>query len=157
MDFLTALTSISAIASLSSWTTFCRKSLSHVQLFATPWTVAHQAPLSMGFSRQDYCSGLPFPSLEDLPNPGIEFRCPALQADSLPSEPPGEPLSTETHRQLGSTPWLWFSSPSPARSCILHSYSFLLPPLGDLNVPQVSALEHLPTLLSLFLRELINF
>ena len=55
---------------------------------ATPWTVAHQAPLSMGFSRQEYWSGLPFPSPGDLPDPGIEPRSPALQADALPSEPP---------------------------------------------------------------------
>ena len=68
------------------------KSLSHIRLFATPWTVAHQAPLSMGFSRQEYWSGLPFPSPGDLPNPGIEPRSPTLQADSLPSEPPGKPL-----------------------------------------------------------------
>ena len=54
-----------------------------------PWTVAHQAPLSMGFSRQEYWSGLPFPPPWDLPDPGIEPRSPALQADSLPSEPPG--------------------------------------------------------------------
>ena len=67
------------------------KSLSRVRLFATPWTVAHQAPLSMGFSRQEYWSGLPFPSLGDLPDPGIEPRSPALQADSLTSEPPGKP------------------------------------------------------------------
>ena len=58
------------------------KSLSRVQLFATPWTAAHQAPLSMGFSRQEYWSGLPFPSPEDLPDPGIEPRSPALQADA---------------------------------------------------------------------------
>ena len=57
--------------------------LSRVQLFATPWTVAHQAPLSIGFSRQEYWSGLPFPSPEDIPDPGIELRSPALQADSL--------------------------------------------------------------------------
>ena len=54
------------------------KLLSHVRLFATPWTVAYQAPLSMQFSRQDYWSGLPIPSPGDLPNPGIEVRCPAL-------------------------------------------------------------------------------
>ena len=65
------------------------KSLSHVRLFATLWTVAHQAPLSMGFSRQGYWSGLPFPFPGDLPDPGIEPRAPALQADALPSEPPG--------------------------------------------------------------------
>ena len=56
-------------------------------LFATPWTVAHQALLSMGFSRQGYWSGLPFPSPGDLLNPGIEPGSPALQADSLLSEP----------------------------------------------------------------------
>ena len=56
-----------------------------------PWTIAHQAPLSMGFSRQEYQSGLSFPSPGDLPNPGIKPWSPALQADSLLSEPPGEP------------------------------------------------------------------
>ena len=65
------------------------KSLSCVQLFATPWTVAYQAPPSMGFSRQECWSGLPFPSPGDLPNPGIEPGSPALQADALLSEPPG--------------------------------------------------------------------
>ena len=65
------------------------KSLSRVWLFATPRTVAYQATLSIGFSRQECWSGLPFPSPGDLPNPGIEPRSPALQADVLPSEPPG--------------------------------------------------------------------
>ena len=80
-------------------------SVSHVRLFLTPWTVALQAPLSMGFSRQEYWSGLPFSSPGDLSNPGVEPSSPALQeilclqwrlpagdslqADSLPSEPPG--------------------------------------------------------------------
>ena len=64
------------------------KSLSHVQLFATPWTVAHQAPPSMGLSRQEYWSGLPFPSPGDVPNPEIEPMSPGLQADALTSEPP---------------------------------------------------------------------
>ena len=59
---------------------------SRVRLFATSWTVACQGPLSMGFSRQEYWSGLPFPSPEDLPDPGIEPGSPVLQADSLPSE-----------------------------------------------------------------------
>ena len=58
---------------------------------ATLWTVARQAPLSMGFSKQAYWSGLPFPSPGDLPNPGIEPRFPALQADSLPTELHGKP------------------------------------------------------------------
>ena len=65
--------------------------LSHVRLFVTPWTVAHQAPLSIEFSRQEYWSGLPFPSPGDLPDPGIESSSPELQADSLPSEPPEMP------------------------------------------------------------------
>ena len=62
------------------------KSLSRVRLFVTPWTVARQAPQSMGFSRQEYWSGLPFPSPGDLPNSGIEPRSSALQADALLSE-----------------------------------------------------------------------
>ena len=64
-------------------------SLSVVQLFTTPWTVACQAPPSTGFSRQGYWSGLPFTSPGDLPDPEIEPRSPALQADALPSEPLG--------------------------------------------------------------------
>ena len=66
------------------------KLLSSVRLFVTPWTIAHQAPPSMEFSRQEYWSGLPFPSPGDLSNPGIEPGSPALQADTLPSEPPGK-------------------------------------------------------------------
>ena len=65
------------------------KLLSSVRLFVTLWTVAHQAPLSMEFSRQEYWSGLPFPSPGDLPNPGIKPRSPTLQADALTSELPG--------------------------------------------------------------------
>ena len=67
------------------------KSLIRVQLFATPWTVAYQAPLSVGFSRQEYWSGLPFPSPGDIPDPGMEPRSPALQADVLTSELSGKP------------------------------------------------------------------
>ena len=68
----------------------CAQSLSRVQLFTTPWVVAHQAPLSMELSKQEYWSKLPFPSPGDLPNPGIECGSPSLQADSLPFEPPGK-------------------------------------------------------------------
>ena len=57
--------------------------LIHVVLFVTPWTVAHQAPLSIGFTQQEYWSGLPCPSPGRLPNPGIKPGSPALQADSL--------------------------------------------------------------------------
>ena len=65
------------------------KSLSHVRLFVTPRTAAYQAPPSMGFSRQEYWSGLPFCSPGDLPDPGIEPRSPTFQADALTSEPAG--------------------------------------------------------------------
>ena len=65
--------------------------VSYLCLFVTPWTVAHQAPLSMEFSRQEYWGGLPFPSPGHLPYPGIEPRSSELQADSLLSEPPGKP------------------------------------------------------------------
>ena len=76
------------------------KLLSFVRLFATPWTVAYQAFPSMGFSRQEYQSGLPFPSPGDLPNPGIKPGSPALQADALPSEPPGKPsIPSRIHKK----------------------------------------------------------
>ena len=71
------------------------KSLSLVLLFVAPWIVAYQAPPSMGFSRQECWSGLPFPSLGDLPDPGIKPKSPASQADALPSEPPGKPIVKE--------------------------------------------------------------
>ena len=66
------------------------KLLSCVHLFATPWTVIYHAPLSMESFRQEYWSGLPFPSPGDLPDPGIKPRSPALWADAFPSEPPGK-------------------------------------------------------------------
>ena len=71
----------------------CVLSRSVVSNSASPWTVAHQAPLSMGFSRQEYWSGLPFPSPEDLPDPGIEPGSPALQANSLSYELQGNSLN----------------------------------------------------------------
>ena len=90
-------------------------SLSHVRLFATPWTVAHQAPPSMEFSRQEYWSGLPFPSPGDLPDPEIKPRSPTLKADSLPSEPTGKPhgckswtiKKTECQRINAFELWCW--------------------------------------------------
>ena len=72
----------------------CAYLLSHVWLFATPWTGAHQAPLSMGIFQAKILKWLPCPLPGDLPNPGVEPRSPALQADSLPSEPPGKPNNT---------------------------------------------------------------
>ena len=74
------------------------KSLSHVQLFETPWTVAYKAPLSMEFSRQEYWSGLPFPFPGDLPDPGIKPGSPALQADTLLSELRGKPPNLSVNR-----------------------------------------------------------
>ena len=76
------------------WSTVKKvKLLSRVQLFAAPWTVAYQAPLSMGFSRQEYWSRFPFPSPGDLPNPGIEPWSPTSQADTLTSELPGSTVN----------------------------------------------------------------
>ena len=91
----------------SSWSLV--KSLSRVRLFVTPWTAAHQAPQSMGFSRQEYWSGLPFPSPGDLPDPGIKPGSPALEADALTSEP-----QTHIHRvSCANQPSHPLSSPSP--------------------------------------------
>ena len=87
----------------------CAESLSCVQLFVTPRTVARQAPLSLGFSRQEHWSGLPCPPPGDLPNPGIKPRSFMLQADSLPSEPAGK---------LGAL-WHWDQRPGAGREFIL--------------------------------------
>ena len=67
---------------------------SHVRLFVTPWSIARQAPLPMEFCRQEYWSGLPFPPSGAPPDPGMETVSPVLQADSLPSKPPGKPCQT---------------------------------------------------------------
>ena len=90
------------------------------QLFATPWTVAYQAPPSVGFSRQEYWSGLPCPSPGELSDPGIEPRSPASQADALPSELPGKPNSENQ--------WMWLYHIRPSwgamalrQSCHMHS------------------------------------
>ena len=79
---------------------------SRVQLFATLWTVACQAPLSMGFSRQEYWGGWPFPPPRDLPDPGIEPappESPALAGRSFPTEPPGESMADSNwkHSEIG--------------------------------------------------------
>ena len=71
----------------------CISHFSRVRLFATPWTVVHQAPLSMGFSKQEYWNGLPCPPPRDLPNPGIEPMAPALQRESLPLSHQGAELN----------------------------------------------------------------
>ena len=106
----------------------CLGMLSCVQLFVTPWTVARQAPLSMGFSRPEYWSGLPFPPPRDLPDPGIKPRSPTLQADSLLAKPQGKPKNTG----VGSLSLLQGIFPSQALNwgllhCrrILYQLSFL--------------------------------
>ena len=102
--------------SLNRWLSWQKESkseaLNHVCLFATPWTIAHQAPPSMGFSRQGYWSRLPFSSSGDLPNPGIKPGSPALQADSLPFEPQGKPcLSKPVHFIGDGTRSRWVTGP----------------------------------------------
>ena len=92
------------------------------RLFVTAWTVAHQAPLSMGFSRQEYWSGLPFPPPENLPHPGIEPTFPALAGGFFTSEAPGMPLSPPTRDQTQGA-WHWkgrvLTTGPPAKSLIM--------------------------------------
>ena len=106
-------------------------------LFETPWTIAHSAPLSMGFSRQEYYwSGLPCPPLGYLPNPGIKPRSPAFQADSLLSEPLGKPMNTgvgslsllqqifptqQSNQGLLHCRWLLYQLSFPYRACVLNN------------------------------------
>ena len=108
----------------------CVSCFSPVRLFATLWTIVLQAPLSIGFSRQEYWSGLPFPSPGDLSNPGINPGSPALQVDSLLSEPPGKP-TPEFRPLLTSLP----SRPALLRgtecSGIFQSDLFSLFPIGS--------------------------
>ena len=89
MDSHKAMKHQVVISTLCVWVHAC--ALSHVQLSMAPWTVTYQAPPSMEFSRQDYWSGLPFPTPGVLPNPGIEPSSPTLQVDPLQIEPPGKP------------------------------------------------------------------
>ena len=86
-------------------------SLSRVQLFATPWTVGYQTSPSMGFSRQEYRSGLPFPSPGDLPDPGIEPGSPTLEADALTSKPPGDPLISSPFQHQEASIVIPFAGP----------------------------------------------
>ena len=115
------------------------KSLSHVRLFATPWTVAFQAPLSMGFSRQEHWSGLPFPSRGDLPDPGIKPRSPTLQVDSLLSEPPEKPNYRQSHQRDGNIKAL---SVAKVKVLVVQSCPTLLQPLScgspDSSVHEIS-------------------
>ena len=93
------------------------KSLSCVRLFVTPWT--RQGPPSMGFSRQEYWSGVPFPSPGDLPDPGIEPRTHALRADALTSEPPGKTaLNTKILSIRPTEKFLLFQAPALKIVCL---------------------------------------
>ena len=93
------------------------KSLSRVPLFATPWTAAYQAPPSMGFSKQECWSGLPFPSPGDLLDPGIKPRSPAVQADTLPSEPPGKGFEVDLPQSLASVRLYFYLTYSFMEKC----------------------------------------
>ena len=113
--------------------TFNACMLSHVWLFMTPWMVAHQAPLSMGFSRKEYWSRLPYPTPGDLPNPGIEpesLTSPAWQVDSLPLAPP----STIVVQSLSH---VWLCDPI---NCSTPGFHVLhhLPELAQMHVHWVS-------------------
>ena len=97
--------------------------LSRALLFATLWTVAHQAPLSMRFSRQGYWSRLALPPRGDLPDPGIEPVSPALQVDSLPAETSGKPLYKDTsHIKLGLTLMTSFKNPVSKQGHLLRHW-----------------------------------
>ena len=112
------------LASFFTWAYKAKaKSLSRVQLFATPWTVVHQAPLSMVFFMQEYWDGLPFPSPGDLPDPGMKPGSPALQADALPSEPPWKlhvPINNFQILELPSRQHLYWLFTSFACRCFSH-------------------------------------
>ena len=109
----------------------CVKSFSCVCLFATPWTVAHQAPLSMGFSRQEYWSTVVIPFSRGLSLPGIKPQSPTLQADSLPCEPPGKPscyfsgfcysssMQNKTWQNFALKNHWWPPNPNEATSSLL--------------------------------------
>ena len=109
-------------ASAFLWSLCCAASLSRVWLFATPRTVAHQAPLSMGILQEEYWSGQPCPSPGGLPHPGIEPKFPALQEDSLASESPGKPKNTG----MGSLTLLQGIFPTQeSNQCLLHCRQIL--------------------------------
>ena len=119
---------------MSEWV----KSFSGVQLFVTPWTVVYQAPLSLEFSRQENWSGLPFPSPGHLLDPGIKPRSPTLQADTLPSEPPGKPkrgvcghMGLETNPGLprGKREFYHWTTHAPSKMLVAQSYLTLCDPM----------------------------
>ena len=117
------------------------KLLSRVRVFATLLTVAYQAPQSMGFSRQEYWRGLPFPSPGDIPNPGIEHSSPTLQVDSLPAEPQGKPPDSSVGKKPtcnsgdpGSIPGLGWSTGEVIGYPLQYSWASLVAQLVK-NLP----------------------
>ena len=96
--------------------------LSRVWHSETPWTAAHQTPLSMGFPRQEYWSGLPCPSPGDLPNPGVEPRSPALQADSFNAEPSGKSRCPYSSPEF----FFWPKPVSKIQVLVVFDYNFTL-------------------------------
>ena len=106
-----------------------------VQLFATPWILAHQAPLSMGFSRQEYWSGQPVPSPGELPDSGIEPGSAALQADSLPAEAQGKPKNTG----VGSLSLLQWIFPTQEMNCVYMHFTHNL----TKSCPQTCAISQI--------------
>ena len=116
------------------------KSLSRVLRFATLWTVAYQAPPSMGFSRQECWSGLPFPSPGDLPDPGMEPGSPALRADALSSEPPGKPTfqwgicQKSSHWDKGY--FLYILQPI-GNNCIFRIIAICFINISDIHIPLI--------------------
>ena len=130
------------------------KLLSRVWLLATPWTAAYQAPPSMGFSRQEYWSGLSFPSPGDLPNPGIEPRSPSLQADALTSEPPGKP-SQSSNASLPAGIFfvlrLWKLATNPQKLSTLPGLSGVVGPLSSKHPCYLCSLLLINSLLSTIL------
>ena len=130
------------------------KLLSRVRLFATPWTVAYQAPPFMGFSRQEYLSGLPFPSPGDLPNPGIEPGSPSLPAELLSKLWVNCCLNYRSHAcmQRPFTHVQFFATPQTVASKALLSVEFSrqeywsglsFPPPGDLPDPGIKPVSHI--------------
>ena len=117
--------------------------LNHVSPFVTPWTVALQVPLSMGFSRQEYWSGLPCLPPGDLPNPGVVPMSPALQADCLPSEPPGKPSSSSRCLATKLCPTLYDPVDCRQRSQASLSFTISQSLLKLMSIESVMPSNHL--------------
>ena len=127
-DSLRAKQNVKWLVKILTWQAKCVLGhFSLVQLIVIPWTVPRQAPLSIGFSRQEYWSGLPCPPPRGIPNPGIEPRSPTLQAESLLSEPPGKPENT-TVGSLSLLHGIFLTQESnPLLLCLLHWLADSLP------------------------------